>query len=37
MRTLIKNGLIIDPKAQREGRYDILIEEGKIVEIGNDI
>ena len=37
MKILIKNGHIIDAKTNRDGVYDILIENGKIVEIGNDL
>ena len=34
---LIKNGYMIDPKSGREGNYDILIEDGRIVEIAPSI
>lgn len=37
MKIIIKNGHIIDPKNNRDGIFDILIEEGKIIEIGNEI
>lgn len=33
MRTLIKNGFVIDPASDREGIYDILIEEEAVKEI----
>ncbi len=36
MRLLIKNGHVIDPKSGRDGLFDILIENGKIEDIGND-
>lgn len=31
---LIQNGYMIDPKSGREGEYDILLDAGKIVQIG---
>lgn len=34
---LIKNGYVIDPKSGREGHYDILAREGRIVKIGENI
>lgn len=34
---LIQNGYVIDPKSGREGKYDILTEEGKIAEIAERI
>lgn len=34
---LIKNGYMIDPKSGREGNYDILTEEDKIVKIGRKL
>lgn len=37
MKILIKNGHIIDAKTGRNGVYDIMIEDGKIIEIGNDL
>lgn len=37
MKVLIKNGHIIDPKAKRKGVFDILIEDGKIIEIGEGL
>ena len=35
MKTLIKNGLIINPSTQMEAVADILIEDGKIAQIGS--
>ncbi len=32
-KLLIKNGQVIDPANTRDGRFDVLIEEGKIVDI----
>jgi dihydroorotase len=37
MRVLIKNGHIIDAKTGRDGIYDIVLENGKIEEIGNGL
>lgn len=34
---LIKNGYLIDPKNQKQGNYDILIENGKITQIKEKI
>lgn len=34
---LIENGYMIDPKSGREGNYDLLIEEKKIVKIGKNL
>ena len=36
MRVLIKNGHVVDAKTGRNGIFDILIENGKITDIGND-
>ncbi|MCX7843400.1 MAG: dihydroorotase [Clostridia bacterium] len=37
MKILIKNGYLVDPKANRNGLYDIIIDEGKVWEIGNNL
>ncbi|HOV25858.1 MAG TPA: dihydroorotase [Pseudobacteroides sp.] len=37
MKTLIKGGFVIDPKSGKNGLFDIIIDKGKIVEIGNDL
>ncbi|HEX3078394.1 MAG TPA: dihydroorotase [Lachnospiraceae bacterium] len=37
MRTLIKNGYVIDPATEREGLYDVFIEDGKITEVSLSI
>jgi dihydroorotase len=37
MRTLIKNGRIIGSKTGKNGIFDILIENGSIIEIGNNL
>ena len=34
---LIQNGYIMDPKSGREGKYDLLIEDKKIVKIGENL
>lgn len=34
---LIKNGRIIDPKSQTDGIYDLLVNDGKIIAIGEDL
>ena len=30
---LVKNGYMIDPRSQREGAFDLLLDHGKIVRI----
>lgn len=37
MRILIKNGHVVDSKTGRDGIFDIHIDNGKIIEIGNDL
>ncbi len=37
MRTLIKNGYVIDPASDREGYYDILLEDERILKIEQKI
>jgi len=37
VKTLIKGGFVIDPKSGKNGLFDIIIDKGKIVEIGNDL
>ena len=37
MRLLIKNGRVIDPGQKRDGIFDILVEDGIIVEVGQDL
>ena len=34
---LIENGYVVDPKTRREGKYDILIEDTKIVKIAENL
>lgn len=35
--TVVRGGIVVDPSQQIEGQYDILIREGKIVELGRNI
>jgi len=37
MRVLLKNGHVVDPVAGRNGRFDILIEDDRIAQIGRDL
>lgn len=37
MKTLIVNGHLIDPKANRNGQFDILIENGKVIKVCEDL
>ena len=37
MLTLIKNGYVIDPSSGREGIFDILIEEDRIIKVGSSL
>jgi dihydroorotase len=37
MKTLLKNGLVIDPAANRNGHFDILIDGDRIAKIGKDL
>lgn len=37
MSLLIKNGRIIDPKEARDGVFDLLVEGGKVTQIGKDL
>ena len=37
MKTLIKNGRVYDSKNELDGKYDILIEDGKITKIDDEI
>lgn len=37
LKLLIKNGHVVDARTKRDGIFDILIDEGKIVEIGKDL
>lgn len=37
MRILIQNGYILDPESKREGKWDVLIEDDKIVKVSENI
>lgn len=37
MKTLIANGYLIDPASKTEGKKDILVSEGRILELGDDL
>lgn len=37
MRTLIKQGYLLDPASQRQGVYDLLIEDGVIIKVEADL
>jgi dihydroorotase len=37
MTLLLKGGRVVDPAAGRDGRFDVLIEDGRIARVGRDI
>ena len=37
MRILIRNGYVLDPESKKEGQQDVLIEDEKIIKVGNDL
>jgi dihydroorotase len=37
MKLLLKNGRVVDPANQRDGAFDVLIEDGTIVRVGTDL
>jgi dihydroorotase len=37
MKLLLKNGLVVDPAAGRHGHLDVLVDAGKIAQIGRDL
>jgi dihydroorotase len=37
MRILIKNGRVVDPANHRDGRYDVLVEEGRVARVAHEI
>ncbi|MBQ2987418.1 MAG: dihydroorotase [Tyzzerella sp.] len=37
MKTLIQNGYVLDPESKREGKYDVLIEDEKIIKMAEQI
>src|SRR5262249_34727620 len=37
MKLLLKNGHVVDPASGRNGRFDLLIEDGRIGRVGKDL
>ena len=37
MQLLIKNGRVLDPATEKDGNYDILVEEGRISRVAENI
>ena len=37
MKTLIQNGYVLDPESKREGEFDVLIEDNKIIKVAEQI
>ena len=37
MKTLIQNGYVLDPESKCEGKFDVLIEENKIIKVAEQI
>lgn len=37
MKTLIQNGYVLDPESKREGEFDVLIEDNKIIKVEEQI
>src|SRR3990167_1588157 len=37
MKLIVKNGRVIDPANNRDGKFDVLIDNGKIKDIGSSI
>lgn len=37
MRILIKNGYVVDPKSGTDGKFDVLVEKGRIISVSNEI
>src|SRR5689334_13668154 len=37
MKTILKNGHVVDPVAGRNGRFDVLIEGGRVTHVGRDL
>lgn len=37
MKLLLKNGRVIDPAAGRDGQFDVLIDDGRVVKIGKSL
>ena len=37
MKLLLKGGRLIDPAAQRDGAFDLLVEDGRVTRVGRDL
>ena len=37
MRILIRNGQVVDPSSKTEGRFDVLVEEDRIVRVAEQL
>ena len=37
LKTLIQNGYVLDPESKREGKFDVLIEDDKIIKVAEQI
>ena len=37
MKTLIQNGYVLDPESKREGKFDVLIEDKRIIKVAEQI
>ncbi|HET7221153.1 MAG TPA: dihydroorotase [Vicinamibacterales bacterium] len=37
MKLLLKNGRVVDPASQKDGAFDVLIEDGTIARVGKDL
>ena len=37
MKILIQNGYVLDPESKREGKFDVLIEDEKIIKVAEQI
>lgn len=37
MKTLIQNGYVLDPESKREGKFDVLIEDERIIKVAEQI
>src|SRR5579862_4106838 len=36
-RLLLKNGRVVDPVASRDGHFDVLLADGRVVRVGKDL
>src|SRR5580700_7866895 len=37
MKFLLKNGRVVDPVAGRDGHFDVLVDDGRVVRVGKDL